>query len=196
MIRINLLPFRSTRKKENIRRQLSIFLLSLILAVVAIFGVNLLLSSQVDDLSRRITTTQEELGKYEKINKEIEEIKKKLDNLNKKMAVIRDLEANRYEPVRLLDTLSQVIIEKRMWYTALDMKSDLVNISGIAMDDKTVADFMLRLEGSGLFSTVNLKTLKQVQVQKTTVKSFEISCHKRPMQKAETKTTEEVGAKK
>ena len=38
MIRINLLPFRSTRKKENIRRQLSIFVLSLILAVVAYFS--------------------------------------------------------------------------------------------------------------------------------------------------------------
>lgn len=196
MIRINLLPFRSNRKKENIRRQLSVFVLSLILAVVAIFGINFFLGSQIDDLGRRITTTQAELEKYEKINKEIEEIKKKLDNLNKKLAVIRDLEANRYEPVRLLDTLSQVMIEKRMWYTALDMKAELVNISGIAMDDKTVADFMLRLEGSGLFSAVNLKTLKQVEVQKTTVKSFEIACHKKKVQKAETKTTEEVGAKK
>jgi type IV pilus assembly protein PilN len=196
MIRINLLPFRSTRKKENIRRQLSVFMLSLILTVVTIFGINLLLNSQIDGLSSRITVAQAELEKYDKINKEIEEIKKKLDNLNKKMAVIRDLEANRYEPVRLLDTLSQVIIEKRMWYTALDMKSDLVNISGIAMDDKTVADFMLRLEGSGLFSAVNLKTLKQADVQKTTVKSFEIHCRKQPTQTAETKTTEEVGAKK
>ena len=196
MIRINLLPFRSTRKKEDIRRQLSIGVLSLILTLVAIFGINLLLGSQIDDLGRRITTTQAELEKYEKINKEIEEIKKKLDNLNKKMAVIRDLETNRYEPVRLMDTLSQVIIEKRMWYTALDMKSDLVNISGIAMDDKTVADFMLRLESSGLFAAVNLKTLKQVEVQKTPLKSFEINCQKRAVHKAETKTTEEAGAKK
>ncbi len=196
MIRINLLPFRSARKKENIRRQLSIFVLSLILTVVAIFGVNLLLDSQIGDLNSRITTTQAELEKYEKINKEIEEIKKKLDNLNKKLAVIRDLEANRYEPVRLMDTLSQVIIEKRMWYTSLDLKSEQVNINGIAMDDKTVADFMLRLEGSGLFSAVNLKTLKQSDVQKTTVKSFEISCQKQPVLKAETKTTEEAGAKK
>lgn len=196
MIRINLLPFRSNRKKENIRRQLSVFVLSLILTVVAIFGVNMYLGSEIDDLGRRITTTQAELVKYEKINKEIEEIKKKLDNLNKKLAVIRDLEANRYEPVRLMETLSQVMIEKRMWYTALDMKSELVNISGVAMDDKTVADFMLRLEGSGLFSAVNLKTLKQVEVQKTTVKSFEIVCHKKKLQQAEVKTKEEIGAKK
>jgi len=192
MIRINLLPFRSTRKKENIRRQLSIFLLSLAFAVVAIFGIYYLLSSQVDDLNRRIASTQAELEKYDKINREIEEIKKKLDNLNKKLTVIRELEVSRYEPVRLMDTLAQVIIEKRMWFTALDAKADVVNISGVAMDDKTVADFMVRLEGSGLFSAVNLKTLRQVEIQKTNLKSFEISCQKKPI----IRTSEEAGVKK
>jgi type IV pilus assembly protein PilN len=196
MIRINLLPFRSTRKKENIRRQLSIFLLSLALFLIAIFGVNLLLGNQIDDLNSRIKTAETELQQYEKINKDIEEMKKKLDTLNKKMAVIRELDANRYEPVQLMDTLSQVMVEKRMWYTALDMRADLINISGIAMDDKTVADFMLRLEGSGWFSAVNLKTLKQIELQKTTLKSFEISCQKRSLNKAETKTTEKAGIKK
>jgi len=192
MIRINLLPFRSTRKKENIRRQLSIFLLSLAFAVVAIFGIYFLLSSQVDDLNSRIASTQAELEKYDKINREIEEIKKKLDNLNKKLTVIRELEVSRYEPVRLMDTLAQVIIEKRMWFTALDAKADVVSISGVAMDDKTVADFMVRLEGSGLFSLVSLKTLRQVEIQKTNLKSFEISCQKKPI----IKTSDEAGAKK
>jgi type IV pilus assembly protein PilN len=192
MIRINLLPFRSTRKKENIRRQLSIFLLSLAFAVVAIFGIYFLLSSQVDDLNSRIASTQAELEKYDKINREIEEIKKKLDSLNKKLTVIRELEVSRYEPVRLMDTLAQVIIEKRMWFTALDAKADVVNISGVAMDDKTVADFMVRLEGSGLFSSVNLKTLRQVEIQKTNLKSFEISCQKKPI----IRTSEETGVKK
>ena len=192
MIRINLLPFRSTRKKENIRRQLSIFLLSLAFAVVAIFGIYFLLSSQVDDLNSHIASTQAELEKYDKINREIEEIKKKLDNLNKKLTVIRELEVSRYEPVRLMDTLAQVIIEKRMWFTALDAKADVVSISGVAMDDKTVADFMVRLEGSGLFSLVSLKTLRQVEIQKTNLKSFEISCQKKPI----IKTSEEAGAKK
>ncbi len=192
MIRINLLPFRSTRKKENIRRQLSIFLLSLAFAVVAIFGIYFLLSSQVDDLNSRIASTQAELEKYDKINREIEEIKKKLDNLNKKLTVIRELEVSRYEPVRLMDTLAQVIIEKRMWFTTLDAKADVVNISGVAMDDKTVADFMVRLEGSGLFSAVNLKTLRQVEIQKTNLKSFEISCQKKPI----IRTSEETGVKK
>ncbi|MEJ5359395.1 MAG: PilN domain-containing protein [Desulfobacterales bacterium] len=180
MIRINLLPFRTVRKKENIRRQLSIFVLSLVLTGVALFGLFLLLDNQVEDLKQRIASTQTELAKYEKINREIEEIKKKLDQLNQKLAVIRELEASRHEPVALMDTLARMIIEKRMWLTGLDAKSDTVNLSGIAMDDKTVADFMLRLEGCGLFSAVNLKTLRHVEIQKTNLKSFEISCQKKP----------------
>jgi len=196
MIRINLLPFRSARTKENIRRQLSIFLLVVIMTLVSLFGVYLLLNSQIDDLNSRIKTTTAELEKYDKINKEIEEIKKKLDNLNKKMDVIRQLEANRYEPVQLMDILTQAVIEKRMWFTRMETKPEAVAINGIAMDDKTVADFMLRLEGCGLFSAVSLKTVKQVEVQKTALKSFEISCEKKSLKKAETQGPAQAGAKK
>ncbi len=179
MIRINLLPFRTARKKENIRRQLSIFILSLILSGVAMFGLFLLLDNQVEGLKQRIASTQKELANYEKINLEIEQIKKKLDHLNQKLAVIRQLEVSRHEPVTLMDTLARMIIEKRMWLTALDAKAEAVGLSGIAMDDKTVADFMLRLEGCGLFSAVNLKTLRHVEIQKTGLKSFEITCQKK-----------------
>lgn len=195
MIRINLLPFRSARTKENIRRQVSIFLLVVIMTLVSLFGVYLLLSNQIDDLNSRIKTTTAELEKFDKINKEIEEIKKKLDNLNRKMDVIRQLEANRYEPVHLMETLTQTIIQKRMWFTRMDNKPEVVTINGIAMDDKTVADFMIRLEGCGLFSAVSLKTLKQVEVQKTALKSFEISCAKKPLKTVGTQGPVKAGAK-
>jgi type IV pilus assembly protein PilN len=196
MIRINLLPFRSTRQKENIRRQLSVFLLSLILTVVGLFGVNLFLDSQVDDLKRRVASTQTELEKYEKINKEITEIRKKLDTLNKKMAVIRELEISRYEPVKLMDTLTGVLIEKRMWLTALKYTARDVAITGLALDDKTVADFMIRLEGCGLYSSVDLKGLKQVEIQKTQLKSFEVSCVRMPILLPEAKGPVAAGANK
>lgn len=196
MIRINLLPFRSTRKKENIRRQLSISILLVVMTLVGIFGVYLLLGTQIDDLNSRITVAQAELDKYEKINKEIAEIKRKLDNLNKKMVVIRDLEASRYEPVKLLDIMTQAVIEKRMWFTKMETKADSVSMSGIAMDDRTVADFMMRLEGCGLFSAVSLRNIKHVELQKTALKSFEIVCAKKLVQTAETQGSATIGAKK
>lgn len=184
MIRINLLPFRSDRKKENIRRQVSIFLLSLAFMLIILFYYNFSLNSKIDNLNAKIKDTNSELEKYEKINKEIAEIKKKLDNLKKKMAVMDTLEAGRFAPIRLMDAMTQVVVPKRMWFTSLQSKGQRVDISGVALDNTTVADFMVRLENSGLFKEVDLKTLKRSQSTKgatSKFKTFSIVCTKKPL---------------
>ena len=186
MIRINLLPFRAARKKENIRRQVSIFLLSLVFMLIILFYYNSSLSSQIDGLNTKIKGAKAELKKYNQINKEIAQIKKKLSNLKKKVAVMETLEANRFAPSQLLETMTQVIVPKRMWFTRLESKGKRVNIDGIALDNKTVADFMVRLESSGLFKEVDLKTLKRKTVRKSPLKSFKISCIKKPFEKKQT----------
>lgn len=181
MIRINLLPFRAARKKENIRRQVSIFVLSLAFLLIVLFYYNWTLGSQVGGLNADIKKTKSDLAKYEKINKEIAETKKKLSNLKKKMAVMETLEANRFAPTRLLDTMTQVVVAKRMWFTTMSTQGSSVKIAGIALDNKTVADFMVRLEKTGLFSDVDLNTLKQQKVgSSNNFKSFHISCVKKP----------------
>jgi type IV pilus assembly protein PilN len=181
MIRINLLPFRAARKKENIRRQASIFMLSLAFLLIIFFYYNFNLSNKVDRLNANIKHTKTELTKYTKINTEIAQIKKKLDNLKKKMAVMKTLEANRFEPTRLLDIMTQVVVPKRMWFTYLESKGEKVKINGIALDNKTVADFMVRLEDCGLFKEVDLNTLKRTKAQAADLKSFTISCIKKPL---------------
>ena len=178
MIRINLLPFRAARKKENIRRQVSIFMLSLAFLLIVLFYYNWHLGNQVEQLNTKVKQTKAELVKYDKINREIAEIKRKLSNLKKKMAVMETLETNRFEPTRLLEMMTQVVVPKRMWFTHLESKGTGVKISGIALDNKTVADFMVRLENSELFSEVDLHTLKRQQVNKANLKSFQISCVK------------------
>ena len=184
MIRINLLPFRAARKKENIRRQVSIFMLSLAFMLIILFYFNFSLSSKIGNLNTKIKETQTELDKYAKINKEIEEIKKKLDNLKKKMAVMDTLEANRFAPIRLMDTMTQVVVPKRMWFTNMQSKGQKVSITGVALDNTTVADFMIRLENSGLFNEVDLKTLKQPKGKKgqaSRFKTFSVVCVKKPL---------------
>jgi type IV pilus assembly protein PilN len=78
----------------------------------------------------------------------------------------------------------------------METKTDSVSMGGLAMDDKTVADFMLRLEGCGLFSAVSLRNIKQVEMQKTALKSFEIVCTRQWVQTAENKSSAPIGAKK
>ncbi len=180
MIRINLLPFRTERKKENVRRQVSLFLLSMVLVLLVLFYYNFSLNSKIGKLNAKIETTNTELQKYNEINKEIARIKNSLEILRKKMAVITQLESDRHAPVILMDTMTQVLVEKRMWFTGLSVGDQTVTINGIALDEKTVADFMVRLQNSGLFSDVDLKSVKRIAVEKSNLKSFHIICTKIP----------------
>lgn len=181
MIRINLLPFRAARKKENIRRQASIFFLSLFLVVIVLVYYHISLGSKISSLKAKIETTKKEVAKYEKINKEIALLKNKLGILKKKTSVIESLEKNRFEPVRLLDTMSLKVIAKRMWFKSFKSIDKTVEIEGLALDNKTVADFMTRLQGSGLFSAVRLKTIKKIKIKDSDLKSFQISCTRKAM---------------
>jgi type IV pilus assembly protein PilN len=192
MIRINLLPFRTERKKENVRRQVSLFLLSMALVLLVLFYYNWSLNSKLGKLNKKIQTTNAELTKYNEINKEIARIKKNLEILRKKMAVIAQLESDRHAPVVLMDTMTQVVVPKRMWFTDLTVQDKTVRIEGIALDEKTVADFMVRLQKSGLFSNVELKSVKRKKVEKSNLKSFQIVCTKVPPQQPQQPKTKKT----
>ena len=179
MIRINLLPFRAARKKENIRRQVSIFSLSFILILGVLVSWTFLLSGRVGALNRDIAKAKQDLQKYNKINQEIAEIQKKLEILRKKIAIIKVLELNRHEPVRIFDAMTKVVVPKQMWFTSLQAKEQSVDIKGITLDNKTAAQFMTNLENVGLFSQVRLINLKHETIQDINFKSFEVSCLKK-----------------
>ena len=180
MIRINLLPYRKARKKEVARKQASVIFLSLILVLVALIFYNLSLGSKIDGLTKKIDTTQVQVQKYRKAAKQVDVIKKKLATLKKKTQVINNLENNRQWPVRLLDTMAQVVVPKRMWFTRLAVKNNGVGINGIAMDNKTVVDFLVRLQKSGMFRSVELKKVDRKTIAKSNLKRFNIYCRLAP----------------
>ena len=122
---------------------------------------------------------------FRKKAREVDQIKQALDILKQKINVIKTLELNRREPVRLMEAMTEIVIPKRMWFTDFTDNKETVVIKGNALDNKTVADFMTQLEMSGFFNSVDLTTLKQVTIQKVNVKGFEISCEKIPLKVVE-----------
>jgi type IV pilus assembly protein PilN len=182
MIRINLLPYRAAKKKENIRRQVSIFFLSIVVILLLVFWHNSYLGGRIESINKEIASTREQVAKYKKINDEIAEIKKKLAVLDRKIDVISSLEADRKVPVENLDRLYKLLVEKRMWYTNIEESSNSFKLSGIAIDNQTVADFMTRIEKSDSFENVRLATIKQYTMQKNDLKlkEFDINFSRKP----------------
>jgi type IV pilus assembly protein PilN len=188
MIRINLLPFRAARKKENVRRQISVFVLSLFLITAILHYAGGFWTKKIKLLNTQIDQINQELTVTTAAAKEVDKIKKELDALQQKTEVIQNLEKTRREPVQLLDAMTGLIVENRMWFTNFTDIQSTIKIKGVALDNKTVADFMTELEKSGFFSAVNLDSLKQVTFQKTlNLKDFEITCLKAKTDKASDK---------
>ncbi len=176
MIRINLLPFRAARKKENVRRQISMFSLSVFFVAIALFYYNSVLANQVQELDEGVNNAKVELAKYKKINKEIKILETKLKILRQKRQVIEDLDASREDAVRLMNKMTEVMVPGRMWLSSFTAMGNGVKASGTAIDNKTVADFMTNLQKVEQFSDVNLlQTSRKAFEKGVFFKSFSIN---------------------
>ena len=181
---------------ENVRKQVSIFLLAFIIIMSGMLFYNMHLGSKVRDLNVKVENIQTEVTRFEKQAQRVDAIKKALTILNQKIDIIKNLETERREAVRLLDNMSQLVAEKapssasdalqtkdegqykRLWFTNFQATGNNLNIQGVAIDNRTVADFMTRLEDSKLYTDVSLRTLKQTKIKDLYLKSFEIACTK------------------
>ena len=196
MIKINLIPFRDIEKKENIRRQVTIAILSVILVMMAMAYYHIRLNNTIVDMTAKIEGTKIELAAAEKEAKEVDKIKQELNKLNAKIQVIKTIETNRKASIKLLDHMTKMVDEqtsavesgtspdeigkpvKRLWFTSFQANGPNLNINGIALDSKTVADFMTRLEVSKIYNNVTLNTLKKESINNLNLKSFVITCQK------------------
>ena len=177
MIRINLLPVRAARRRENIRRQVSIFALCVVLTVSAMGYLAVSMTHTISDLTEKIEAAETDLKRYQTIEKRVKKIKDELQKLNEKMDIIAKLEENRAGPVQIMDALTGLVVAEKMWLTSLSEGGGKMNLEGVAMDNKTIADFMTRLENSPYFNVVDLISSKQVKLEKDKkFKKFTMTC--------------------
>lgn len=178
MIKINLLPFRAARKKENIKRQISIYVLVVLLLFSTMGFVFIRLNSRLSSLQAERDRTKKELAEYAGTNKKLAELKNKIQEIRAKLDVIRDLEKKKTGPVLLLDELTTAVPKGKLWLTSLREKGGALTLEGTAMDNNTVALFMTNLEKTPHITSVDLKStrLKHLAQFKLDVTDFVLEC--------------------
>lgn len=177
MIKINLLPYRTARKKENIRRQVSIFFGLVVLALTCMLYAWISLSREIAALDKDVKAAKAELLTYQETIRKAKEHQKTIERVKNKMGVIKKLEAGRTGPVRILDAMTQCVVVKRMWLKSIADEKGALAIKGIAVDNATIARFMNNLEKSIYFTAVDLESSKQTLIDNNLkFKEFLINC--------------------
>ncbi|MGD8982068.1 MAG: hypothetical protein PVF42_10800, partial [Desulfobacterales bacterium] len=112
MIRINLLPYRESRKKESALRQINIFLAVFFIVFIILLIFNIRLGKKIDDLNTKIKNTKTLLAQAEMQSKKVDQIKTALEKLGHKTDVIKSIEGNRRASVILLENMTKMVAEK------------------------------------------------------------------------------------
>lgn len=176
MIRINLLPYRETAKKENIKRQIIIIAGSFIILLLILAYLQISLSSSLSTLEAEIKEKDEKLVVLAKKLGDIEGLKRSIKELEQKLSVIKGLEEDRFFPVRMLAELAQLVPQKDIWLEKISEAGSDLRIEGVARDNIVVARFMKSLEFSSFVSSVSLVSTKEKEVSGFKLQQFTLSC--------------------
>jgi type IV pilus assembly protein PilN len=176
MIRINLLPYREKEKKENLARQIIIISVSFVLFLLLLFSIQTYISFKIRVLAEDVKTNEEKLVLLTKKVGDVERVKKIKADLERKIGIIKTLEENRLDPVKMMDELSRLTPAQNIWLEKWSQSGDKLQIEGVARNSMSVAQFMKNLERSAYLQTVDLVYTKQVEVAEVKVQQFIISC--------------------
>jgi type IV pilus assembly protein PilN len=168
MIRINLLAegkrpaaVRKARPGAPTREWGPLLLLVIALAGLAIFGGWWwMLAREKADNATAIVEAREEVRKLEAIIKEVQEYKRKQEELQRKIDVIKQLQANQKGPVQVMDFVSRALPEL-LWLNRMGMKGTRVTITGQAFNSNAVANFIDNLDKVPEFQEPSLQDLRE-----------------------------------
>lgn len=167
MIRVNLLPHREIRRKQQEKQFLAMCGLVAGLGAAIWFGVHSYLASQLEEQNGRNAYLEVEIKKLDKQIEEIKQLKEQTAALLARKKVVESLQANRSETVHLLDQLVRQLPDG-VYLKRVDQKGQRVTINGIAQSNARVSTLMRNLEASPYLEKPNLIEIKAVTGEKST----------------------------
>jgi type IV pilus assembly protein PilN len=159
MIRINLLPHREEKRK---RRQQQFGVLAGIAAVLGLLvagAVWVFLDQQESQQRANVAYMKGEIDKLDKQIEEIRKIREETASLLAKKQVVEGLQSNRSEPVQLLDQLLRQLPEG-VYLKSIKQQGTKVNVQGYAQSNARVSTLMRNLGASPYLENAELVEIK------------------------------------
>jgi type IV pilus assembly protein PilN len=180
MIKINLLP-KEARKRVGVWDQIFIIIVGLLITIGGITGTWNYLNSVIEQRKQEIAETKQRLEELQKVIAEIEEFEKQRAALEQKLEVIARLEKEQRLPVHFLDEL-YLTLEEDLWLNSFNQSGNNLNISGTALSNPVVADYLRKLDASEYFGNVELTVTQIKMIGGQEVRDFEIQAILTPPQ--------------
>ncbi len=195
MVYINLLPIREIKRRTRAIQQLTVFAFCLVGVLILIGAVGFYQQTSTKKLTRDIASLKAEKQRYNKILQQIKKLEEDKKLIESKIAVIKQLKKTSGLTVHVLDEIANLTPTKRLWLETVEQKGTTLNLSGMALDNQTIASYMDQLKHSPYIKDVTLIKTDLKQYADRDLKSFQLTCAITIPGSSEEETTAETSPK-
>lgn len=158
MAHINLLPWREEQRQHQKKQ----YLLGMV-AVAAIVGlifwfIGQAIDQQIKHQNARNAYLEQEITALDQQIQEIQKIKESKTAIERRMALIEQLQASRNTAPTVFDELAR-IVPPGVSFKSMRRTGNMIEIEGISESNNRLSDFMRKLESSKVFTGGDLSSI-------------------------------------
>lgn len=174
MIRINLLPHREEKRKEQ-RRQFftTLFLIAALAGVIWFMGYGVI-NGYISRQESKNTFLKAQIADLDKDIEEIKRLKEQTESLLSRKRIIETLQANRAETVHLFNELARQT-PPGIYLRSIKQVGTKISLSGFAQSNSRVSTLMRNLESSPLLERPDLVEIQAVNVGSRRLNQFNLN---------------------
>ncbi|EMP53886.1 Tfp pilus assembly protein PilN [Marinobacter santoriniensis NKSG1] len=174
MAKINLRPWREELRAEKQKQFVVMMLGAMIIAAGLVFLWKTDMDSRIAYQQSRNAYIETAAKKLDAQIKEIENLKRKRDELLARMKVIQDLQGKRPVIVRIFDELVRTLPDG-LYYTDLKKTGDTLQIVGMAESNNRISTLMRSFEESDWFADPNLSNVAAADSRRAGYSQFNLT---------------------
>ena len=145
--RVNLLPHRAVKRERQKKLFWALTALSAVAGAVMIGAVWSILQGYIASQQARNDFIRSENSKLDTQIKEIATLRQEIDGLRARQRAVEDLQADRNQPVYLLDEVAKQVPEG-IYLRSIKQEDRKVNVSGWAASNERVSEFLRNLQNN------------------------------------------------
>ncbi|WP_328184524.1 PilN domain-containing protein [Marinobacter sp. OP 3.4] len=174
MAKINLRPWREELRAEKQKQFVTMLLGAAIVAAGLAFLWKTDMDNRIAYQESRNDYIEAASRKLDSQIKEIEELRKRREELLARMEVIQDLQGKRPVIVRVFDELVRTLPDG-LFYTDLTKEEGRLTIAGMAESNSRISSLMRNFESSDWFSNPNLTSVAAAESGRDGYSDFNMS---------------------
>lgn len=174
MTSINLLPWREERRQRRQRQFVISIVSAVLLGALSVVGAHMMVAGQIEGQQSRNQFLRNEITRVNRIADEMKKLDETKARLLARLDIIQNLQTSRPVMVRVFDTLAHIAPDT-LYLSTLKADGASFTLTGTALSNYVVSDFMRRIIGAPLFGEPVLRQIDNRDIAGVRVSAFELS---------------------